>query len=103
MLEVITNTGTELKLDISLECAGLTMDAMDFRCEFFTSPSKVVTLSKSDMVRQSEDTYRAVINTDGMASGCIRMKAYAEIPDSDCPDGKRTEIASIDTEIEIRR
>lgn len=101
-MEVITNTGTEVKISVTLECGGLTMDAMDFACDFFTSSSKVVHLDKSEMTREDEKTYVAVVDTAGMASGSIQMKVRAIIPDSDCPDGKRTEIATVDTEIEIR-
>lgn len=103
MMETVTNTGTEIKVSVRLECGRATMDEMDFEADFFTSSARTVHVTKSEMVRSNDGTYTAVIDTEGMQTGDIHMRVRAEIPDIDCPDGWRTEIATIDTGIPIRR
>lgn len=100
-METRTNTGTELKISVALSCGGKTMDEMDFVCDFYTSQAKVVRVEKAVMIRQEDGTYVAIVDTTGMASGTIQMKATAQIPDADCPDGVRIEVSTIDTEIEV--
>lgn len=102
-MEIVTNTGTEIKVAVSLECAGKTMDDFNFVCDFYTRRNQIARVMKSDMHRESESTYIAVVDTSLMPSGTIMMSVNAQIPDSDCADGMRTEKATICTNINIKR
>lgn len=94
--------GAEFKINIHCEpIDGFTMNDFDFECELYAlymSPSKKVLFKKSDpVVKVSEDGKNCVLcitssNSLKLGRGRIMLKFTAHIPDSDFPDGYRTEI-----------
>ncbi len=96
--------GTILKINVHIEriCC-LTMDDFDFECDFFVYPNKKFTLKKSEMVRKNEDNYMAVVDTSVVGEGEIKVRATALLPDDDCPDGFRKELAECSTGITVKR
>lgn len=98
-----TNIGTQIKLAVTLQCAGLTMDDFGFSVDFYTNPSRAVTIAKSGMIRESESQYVAIIDTADMSAGEIKMRVTADIPDDDLDGGLRKEILTQGTGISIRK
>lgn len=103
MNEQTTNAGTEIKIAVALDCGGVSMDNMRFFVDFFTNPKHKVRVGKEQMRRESAKQYVAVVDTSGMATGVVRMRVEADIPDSDCDDGYRKEIVTTSTDIFISR
>lgn len=94
--------GTEMKLNISVDPIGsTTMDDYDFVAEVFCSPSKVITVPKGEAIRVDANNYVVLVDTTILGVGKVKVKLTAAIPDEDFSDGFRTEIAVIDTGINI--
>ena len=94
--------GTEMKLNISVDPIGdITMETYDFVVDVFCSPSKVLTISKEDAIKVDANNYILLIDTTALGTGKVKVKLTAIIPDDDFSDGFRTEIAIIDTGINI--
>lgn len=97
--------GTEFKINVHVEpMDGYHMSDYDFDCSFFVLPNKRVEINKADMKEIDSDNYIAII-TSSMASilgrGTVKMRISAKIPDADFPDGTRTEIAEVCTNVVI--
>lgn len=93
--------GTEIKLNINIQpIRDITMDNYDFNLEV-SSPysANPVIVEKKDMVRVDENNYIAIIDTSLLGKGEIKSVLTAYVPDSDMPDGKRTEVISQQTGI----
>ncbi len=97
-----TNTGTQLKFALGLQCAGLDMDEYDFTARFFTYSDSYVDVRKSDMVRDGS-AYVAVVDTSFLGEGEVRVTVTARIPDEDVSGGTRREIATTGTGVVLRR
>jgi len=82
--------GTEVKFKVDLSASGFDMDSCDF---FFTiyCGGKTLTVLKSELVYDGTDWYLC-FDTSGFNSGTMTVVTTAFIPDSDFPDGLRTEI-----------
>lgn len=82
--------GTEVKFKVDLSASGFDMDSCDF---FFTiyCGGKTLTVHKRDLVYDGTDWYLC-FDTSGFNSGTMTVTTTAFIPDSDFPDGLRTEI-----------
>ena len=94
--------GTEMKLNISVDPIGdITMETYDFVVDVFCSPSKVLTISKGDAIKVDANNYILLIDTTALGTGKVKVKLTAIIPDDDFSDGFRTEIAIVDTGINI--
>lgn len=94
--------GTEMKLNISVDPIGdITMETYDFVIDVFCSPSKVLTISKKDAIKVDANNYILLIDTTALGTGKVKVKLTAIIPDDDFSDGFRTEIAIVDTGINI--
>lgn len=101
MREVVYK-GTEIKLNINiLPIDGKTMDDYSFECIFHTI-GKSLTITKNEMVRKDQDNYIAIIQSDELDNGLIKMKVIAQIPDADTAKGYRTEILCMDTNIYLQ-
>lgn len=85
--------GTELKIAIGCDDTDLT--ACDFSVDIFTRQDKRITLAKSDLqLITGTHRYLAVVDTAQLGTGgAINVVLTAHIPDPDCPDGFRTEVA----------
>lgn len=94
--------GTELKLNIHIEPIGdITMDDYDFEVEVYCSPKRPIIISKANAIRVDSDNYVVLVDTNVVGAGELKCKVTAHIPDADFDDGLRTEIAAIDTGINI--
>lgn len=97
-METMTITGTGKVFDVSAETIdGLNMSDYDFDCHFYVNPKTRVILKKSEMVKQSDTTYRAAVDTSKLGAGDIWLEVHAQIPDASWASGFRTEIARIST------
>lgn len=95
--------GSDAKLNVSMCTDALTMDDMDFICEFYANSQKRLVISKADMIRKDEKNYIAVFNTDEIGLGIIKCIIRVDIPDSDCDDGIFNDILVINTGIPVRK
>lgn len=94
----ITIVGTQIKFALSLSLPGqLSMDEVDFAATFYTVSNRCVVIGKEDMIRQGDNTYVCVVDTDTLGAGRIKCEVEALLPDSSMPDGKRKEVVFIDT------
>lgn len=96
------NKGSLLKFNINIQCENKTMDELDFICVFFTTPNSKVEIDKVNMIRKDENNYIAVVDTSKLPPGSIKVKTSVFIEDSDCPDGKRTEITTQETDVTFK-
>lgn len=94
--------GTIIKLVISLEIpSSLSMDDVDFECEFYCYADRPQHIKKDDMKRVDKDNYLCFVDTGIIGSGDIRLITTAYIPDADYKDGVRKEIEKTDVGIKI--
>ena len=95
----------EYKLNVHVEpIAGLHMDELRIKCVLFVYPNKAVEVGKEAMVKVDKDNYVIPLTAElvkRVGRGQLKVKVIAEIPDSDFPDGFRTEIAEVCTGIVI--
>lgn len=95
--------GSDAKLNVSICTDTLTMDDMDFTCEFYTNSQKKFVISKASMIRKDEKNYIVVFNTNEIGLGIIKCIIYVDIPDSDCDDSVFNDILVINTGIPVRK
>lgn len=97
--------GTELKLNVHLEpIDGMHMSNYDFECSFYTYRVKRVIIPKEKMKKVDDDNYIAVIDSESalrIGRGQIEAEITAHIPDTDFPDGVRTEKLVLCTDVTI--
>ena len=94
--------GTEFKINVHMEpIDGFHMadENVGFECYLYVYTNKGVLFRKGDqfVIQQdnSLDDYRIVVTSDNsikIGRGSVKLKFTSHIPDSDYPDGKRTEI-----------
>lgn len=98
----MSNVGTELKINVHVEpIDGFHMSDYDFACQFYTYMNRRVTLNKKDMIRVDDDNYIACIDSSKLGVGLVMVRFRARIPDTDFPDGLRTEIETASTGVNI--
>lgn len=91
---------TQLKINLSFDIDGLTMDEYDFYCEFYTM-KKAEKVEKADMIRLDGHNYLALVDTSKIGAGFLKVKATALVPDDDWPNGVRKEVARYTTDLQI--
>lgn len=93
--------GTEKKLVVSIDPIGnLSMDDYDFKVEAYAK-GKALVIPKEKTVRKDKDNYAICVDTAKIGKGRLMIKVIAYIPDADFDDMLRTEIAIIDSHIDI--
>ncbi len=96
--------GTDLKVLVSVEpIGGYHLADIDFTCSFFVYTNRSVEMHKEDMIKESDDSYVAVIDSEKLGLGSLKVKVVAQIPDKDCSDGYRQEVGIVSTGITIDR
>lgn len=96
--------GTELKVNINVEpIDNVHLSQCDFTCTFFVNPNKSVILKKEDLIPLDDDNYMALLNSEDLGVGTIKMTIKILVPDNNFKDGTRTEIETICTDINITR
>jgi hypothetical protein len=97
--------GTEFKINVHVEpIDDMHMSNYDFECAFYVFTNKKVIINKSDMRMVDKDNYIAIIESmDAMklGRGRVNLEFTGYIPDSDFPDGLRTEKAIVCTDVVI--
>lgn len=95
----------EYKLNVHVDpIAGYHMDELNIKCVLFVYPNKAVEVRKEEMVKADEDNYIIPLTAElvkRVGRGQLKVRVIAEIPDSDFPDGFRTEISEICTNVII--
>ncbi len=95
-----TNTGTQLKMALNLQCAGLSAEDYDFTARFWTYTNRYVDVRKSEMAKDGT-AYIAVVDTMWLGSGELKLTVFADIPDADA-GGTRREIATCRTGVTLK-
>ena len=94
--------GTELKLSISVDpIQGYKFADYDCVVDIYTTPAKVVSLQKSQLIKVDDNTYIACVETKQLGVGRVKCRVSAFIPDGDFTDKRRTEVCLVDTGINI--
>lgn len=96
--------GTELKINVNVKPIGNThLSGCDFICTFFVNSNKTVVKKKEDMIKMDDDNYIALINSEDLGAGTIKMTIKVLVPDSAFEDNYRTEIETVSTGITIKK
>lgn len=99
------NDVQEYKLNIHVEpIAGYHMSELNIKCVLFVYPNRTVEVGKEAMVKVDEDNYVIPLTAElikKVGRGQLKLKVIAGIPDSDFPDGFRTEINEVCTGVVI--
>lgn len=96
--------GTELKINVNVKPIGNThLSDCDFICTFFVNSNKTVVKKKEDMIKMDDDNYIALINSEDLGAGTIKMTIKVLVPDSAFEDNYRTEIETVSTGITIKK
>lgn len=94
--------GTGVKLNVSIEpIDDIRMSDYPFVITIYTTPSKSFDIKKEEAIQVDADNYIVCFDTTNMGIGQIKCKVTAQLPDEDFDGDYRTEIAVIDTGIEI--
>lgn len=99
--------GSQIKINIYVEpihadsLDNIHLDECDFNCIFFTNPNKYILIPKNEMTRVNSDNYIALVNSEDLGIGTIKMTMEIYIPDPLFENGKRKEINTINTGIKI--
>lgn len=87
--------GTELKFKIDIEAEGFSMDTDDFNVVICRRNVKQV-FNKQDLINDGEGNYYVCFDTADFGTGTISAIVTAYVPDTDFPDGLRTEVVAMD-------
>lgn len=95
--------GTEFKLNINMTPVdGQNMASVDWEALVFTETGhKSVTIKKADAIRVDDDNYIIRVDSSVCGAGKYYVTLTAYIPDSDFPDGFRTEKKTVFTGVTI--
>lgn len=87
--------GTELKYLIEIEAGGFSMVDDDFTVTL-TRGFKQRVYEKTDLIRDEEDNFYVVFDSAEFGRGAVQATVTAYVPDTDFPDGLRTETFVMD-------
>ena len=94
--------GTELKININVEpIDDIHLSECNFTAIFYANSENSLVISKEQMIKKDEDNYVALVDSEALGKGLLRMRLEVQVPDSDFPDGYRKEIGVICTDIVI--
>lgn len=94
--------GTDVKLSINVEpIDGHALESLDFTAEVGCTPWRPVTIHKKDAIKVDADTYIVTADTRKTGVGPLRLRLTVQVPDGDFPDGYRTEVAEIWTDLVV--
>lgn len=86
--------GTELKFLVEIEAGGFSMENDDFTVTIKRG-SKQKVFEKADLARV-DDKFYVCFDSAELGSGMIQAIVTAYVPDTDFPDGLRTEVFVMD-------
>lgn len=95
--------GADFSVAVNAEpLSGMMMDEYDFEVEIWSSTRmRSVKFKKSQLTRDSENSYIASLNSADIGLGPVRVRMIAQIPDGNFGDGLRTDIDEVMTNIGI--
>lgn len=96
--------GSQIKIGFSAclpDC--LMMKDVEFCVDVynFSDKDKSVTFKKEECIRICDNDYAVLVDTKTIGIGLVRLKLKMQIPDTDFPDGYRTEIINVNPRISI--
>lgn len=83
--------GTEKKYLLEIKSSGFDMETDDFNVTIKRG-ANTIHLEKADMVQDHDGNYYITFDTSDLGTGVASITVTAYVPDSDFPDGLRTEI-----------
>lgn len=92
--------GTEAKIRLVIEPIGThTPGEMDWSVELYTNPKKKVVVSKDDCsaIENDDNAFYVPFDSTEVGIGDLNADVIAYVPDRAFKDGKRTEIARIES------
>jgi len=92
--------GSTPKYLFELTVDDLSMADFDFQVRLQRGPNAVV-IEKDEMIVDGEGNYFITFDTKALGIGPVRAIIIASIPDTDYPDGVRTEVDVIENFTEI--
>lgn len=96
--------GTEFKVLVEIDPVDdVHMADMVFSCQFYTRLESPKTITKEQMIKVSDDSYIALVDTTDMSAGTLRNRMTIDIPDKDFADGYRREIVDVEAGTKIYR
>jgi hypothetical protein len=94
--------GTEIKININVEpIDDIHLSECDFTATFYANSEKSLVINKEQMIKKDEDNYVALVDSEILGKGLVRLRLEVQIPDKDFPDGYRKEIGVICTGVII--
>lgn len=87
--------GTELKYLVEIDAGGFSMVDDDFTVTIKRG-SKQKVFAKADLARDGEDKFYVCFDSSEFGTGLIQAVVTAYVPDTDFPDGLRTEVYLMD-------
>lgn len=101
-MEIKPIIGTEFKVLVEIAPVDdVHMVDMEFTCQFYTKIDAPKTITKEQMIKVSEDSYVALVDTTGMSAGTLRNRMTVDIPDKDFADGYRREVVDVEAGTKI--
>ena len=97
--------GSELKIIVTAEMPdGLHMEDVDFECEIYNRQKfyRRINFKKEYMKQVDADHYMCLVDSAELGVGEYAVKLTAYIPDSDFPDGLRTEVIRFPVEVLVK-
>ncbi len=89
----MSSVGTIYKYNVNVEpIDGLTMDEYDFTVQWYVYENRSIITKKSELIRKDSENYHALVDSSKTGAGQLKFKLTAQIPDSDCLSGFRTEV-----------
>ncbi len=83
--------GTDLKFQITINATGFDQSKDKYNIDLYCGDKKL-SFTQNDVIN-SKGNYYLVVSTSSLNPGMMRMVITAMIPDADCDDGYRNEIA----------
>ena len=98
MKDNILYIGEKKRMQVTFQPMGeLTADDYDYTIELYCTPAKKFVITKAEVIRESENVCRFILDTSIVGGGELKMKITALIPDEECEDGVRPDIFLTDT------
>ena len=86
-----TFLGTEKKYLLEIKSSGFNMETDDFNVTIKRGANEIH-LEKSDLVQDNLGNFYITFDTADLGTGVASITVTAYVPDSDFPDGLRTEV-----------
>lgn len=95
--------GAEIKFQLNIApMNGFRMSSYDFRVVAYCKDTKQkLEVTKEECTMLDDDNYIVPVDTASLGLGELLLDVYAEVPDDIFPDELRTDVARLETYVEI--